>query len=98
MNPHIRRLYLAALLDGFALLALVLIAVPLKYFAGYPVLVKILGPTHGVLFIWLTISMVVALFKGGLSLRMGLLMFFSALVPFGAFFADRQLHRHYGHA
>ena len=40
----VRRLYQLAFMDGFALLGLVLIAVPLKRWADFPWAVKVLGP------------------------------------------------------
>jgi integral membrane protein len=94
MHPLIRRLYLAALLDGCALLLLVFVAVPLKHLADFPLAVRLLGPAHGVLFIWLSINLAIALNKGVLNARLGLLLFFGALLPFGAFYADHRLKRH----
>jgi integral membrane protein len=93
MHPLIRRLYIAAMLDGCALLLLVFVAVPLKHLADFPLAVRILGPMHGVLFIWLSINLAMAMSKGVLNARLGLLLFFGALLPFGAFYADHRLKR-----
>lgn len=98
MHPLIRRLYLAALLDGSALLLLVFVAVPLKYLADFPLGVRLLGPTHGVLFIWLSINLAMAMSKGVLNAKLGLLLFFGALLPFGAFYADHRLKQSCGGA
>ena len=40
-----------AMAEGISFLALLFIAMPLKYFAGFPEVVTIVGGIHGVLFI-----------------------------------------------
>ncbi len=95
MNPHIRRLYIAALLDGVALLALFALGLPLKYLAGMPVAVSVLGPLHGVLFLWLLVNLALAVTRGGLRPVHGLMMFVASLFPLGAFIADHQLKKVY---
>lgn len=40
-----------ARLEGTSFLLLLLLAMPLKYYAGLPIGVKILGPLHGFLFL-----------------------------------------------
>lgn len=98
MNPHIRRLYLAAIMDGVALLALFGIGLPLKYLADFPLAVSLLGPLHGVLFLWLVFNLFLAVTRGGLGKGMGMMMFVASLFPLGAFIADHQLKKAYGHA
>ena len=39
-----------AFLEGLTLIALVCVAMPLKYWAGMPQAVSIIGPIHGVAF------------------------------------------------
>lgn len=49
----------AALFEGSTLILLTCIAVPIKYFLGYPEIVVWMGPVHGVAFlvyIWLVLS------------------------------------------
>lgn len=93
MPKTISTLYWLAFLDGLALLGLVLIAVPLKYLADWPLLVKILGPTHGVLFILLSVTIAIALVKKLIKPTLGLLIFIGALIPGGAFYADYRLKK-----
>lgn len=83
-----------ALLDGVALLLLFFVGVPLKYLADFPLLVKILGPTHGTLFILLVVLLVINLAKKIISIGLAALLFFGALLPGGAFFADYKLRQH----
>ena len=40
-----------ALLEGLTLLVLILVAVPLKYVAHWPLGVRIIGPIHGLAFL-----------------------------------------------
>ena len=93
MNTHQKALYWIALADGFALLALVLIAVPVKYTLDFPLGVKLLGPIHGGLFISLTRS--AALSRGILKPRLAALLLFGALIPLGAFYVDFKLKQAY---
>lgn len=45
------RLRLVGLLEGLSFLALLLIAMPLKYAAGQPLAVRYVGMAHGILFL-----------------------------------------------
>jgi len=93
MPKTIRMLDSIALLDGVALLLLFFVGVPLKYMADFPLLVKILGPTHGTLFILLVILLILNLTKKLVPLWLAALLFFGALLPGGAFFADYRLRK-----
>lgn len=95
MNTHRKTLYWLAFSDGVALLALVFIAVPAKYLLDFPLGVKALGPLHGALFISLTLTTVAALYRGVVKPKLAALLFFGALVPLGAFYADHKLHQSY---
>lgn len=90
----VRRLYQIAFTDGCALLALVFIAVPLKYMADFPYLVKILGPLHGVLFITLIVMVAYTVSQQLIKARLAALIVLLAFVPFGAFYADHLLKKH----
>ena len=89
----LRQLRLVALLEGSSFLALLFIAMPLKYLAGFPLAVRIVGSVHGVLFL----MFMVALYRAGRErdwpLRRSLLAFVSSIVPFGTFIFDRSLRR-----
>ena len=58
MKTHHKILYWLAFLDGLALLALLLVAVPLKYSMDFPLGVSLLGPLHGTLFLSLMLTTV----------------------------------------
>lgn len=95
MNTHRKALYWLAFSDGIALIALVFVAVPVKYLLDIPLGVKILGPVHGTLFISLALTMIIALFRRVLTPGLAALLFFGALVPLGAFYADYKLKQAY---
>jgi integral membrane protein len=64
---------------------------PLKYAAGMPMAVTIVGSIHGFLFLAL-VSMLVAAVKAiPISRRLALAGIFAAVVPFGPFVLDGKL-------
>jgi integral membrane protein len=89
----LRRLRLVALLEGTSFLVLLFIAMPLKYLAGLPLAVRIVGSVHGVLFL----VFMVVLYRAGSErrwpLRRWLIAFAASVVPFGTFMFDRSLRR-----
>ncbi|MEM7284372.1 MAG: DUF3817 domain-containing protein [Pseudomonadota bacterium] len=77
--------------EAATLLALFCVAVPIKYIAGEPRLVSVLGPLHGLVFmafLWL----VVRSWAEGIINGMGALrLFVGALIPMGGFVNERWL-------
>ncbi len=74
-------------------MVLLLIAMPLKYFANLPEAVKIVGWAHGVLFVAflaLAYEVKTALNKDFLWLVKA---FIASLLPFGTFVFDRQFKK-----
>jgi len=87
----LNRLRLASVLDGISYLILLGIAMPLKYMAGEPLAVKIVGMAHGVLFIALCACLFEVLVRKKLSFRWCVIVFLCAIMPFAPFFLDRKL-------
>ena len=54
------RFRLISFIEGISYLILIFIAMPLKYFAGIPLAVKIVGMAHGVLFILFVLALIIA--------------------------------------
>lgn len=81
----------AAIVEGLTLIALVCIAVPLKYWAGLPGLVAILGPIHGAAFIGFAIMISYGLSTKLIGIWGGLRLFVGSLIPFGGFVNERWL-------
>lgn len=83
-----------ALVEGITTIALFLIAMPLKYGFGNPVLVPPVGLTHGLAFLTYIAAMLVALPGKGFGLTGWLRTALAALVPFGTFLNDGFIKRH----
>jgi integral membrane protein len=79
--------------EGFSLLALVLVAMPLKYMLHLPLAVRITGGVHGLLFLVLLVALVRAIWESGLLWRTALQVLALALLPFGFLLADGVMVR-----
>lgn len=89
----LRQLRLVALLEGMSFLALLFIAMPLKYLADLPIAVRIVGSAHGGLFLMFLAVLYRAGSARGWPRRRWLIAFVSSIVPFGTFMFDRSLRR-----
>jgi len=83
-----------AWLEGVSFLVLLGIAMPLKYAAGNPLPVKVVGWIHGALFVALCVVLLVVMWRRRWPLGRGALVFAAALVPFGPFLVDRRIARY----
>lgn len=86
-NP-LKTFRVIAFVEGISFLVLLFIAMPLKYWAGIPAAVRMVGMAHGVLFILFVISLVDVMIRSRWSLLRSALIFLSSLVPFGTFAVD----------
>ncbi len=90
---QLRRMRQASIAEGSTLLALVLVAVPLKHLGGHAMATAIMGPVHGIaflLYVWTLIQTVSgADFSGPEVAR----MVAAAFIPFGGFLTARALRR-----
>jgi integral membrane protein len=81
------------MLEGVSFLVLLGIAMPLKYLAGMPQMVSVVGAAHGLLFL----LFVAAVFQVAFAMRWPLSRVIGALaasvVPFGPFILDAHLRR-----
>lgn len=82
-----------ARIEGVSFLVLLGIAMPLKYAAGLPLAVQLVGWAHGVLFVLFLISLGYASWKAKLPLGLSALVFVASLLPFGPFVIDGRLAR-----
>ena len=89
----IRALRQLALVEGISTLVLFGIAMPLKYFAGMPLAVRIVGSLHGALFVALVIMLLLAIRKVPISPALAAAGIAAAVVPGGPFVLDRHLAR-----
>lgn len=82
-----------AFIEGVTTLALFGIAMPLKYWAGYPALIRPVGWIHGIAFLVYVISMTPGLWGRGFTFLQWLRTFVAAFFPFGTFLNDPMLRR-----
>ena len=82
-----------ALVEGVTTIALFLIAMPLKYWAGNPALVPPVGMAHGVAWLAYVLGMVLCLPGYRLSALQTARVFVFALFPFGTFLNEPMLKR-----
>lgn len=89
----LRALRQLAIVEGISTLVLFFIAMPLKYFAGMPRAVTIVGSIHGLLFVALVIMLFVAIVKVPISLKLAAAGVIAAILPGGPFLLERRLAR-----
>lgn len=82
-----------ALMEGVTTIALFLVAMPLKYGAGYDALIRPVGMTHGLAWLAYVATMAVCLPGKGFSLWEWARTFIAALFPFGTFLNDPLIRR-----
>ena len=93
LQTTLGRLRIIAFLEGISFLALLGIAMPLKYMASYSGPVRVVGMIHGILFIGYVIFLALTYFEHRWSFWKTALAFVASLVPFGTFYADRKWFR-----
>lgn len=87
----LRQLRLVALLEGVSFVLLLFVAMPLKYYAGLPLAVRIVGLVHGILFILFVIALLRVSSSQRWPLSRAAMAFLSSLLPFGTLVFDRSL-------
>lgn len=82
-----------AWIEGLSFLALLFVAMPLKYYAGIPLAVRVVGMAHGLLFIAYVVLVGLLLASGTFSFTRAAWALLMSVVPFGTFVLERQLAR-----
>lgn len=80
-------------MEGASFLVLLGIAMPLKYLAGYPQMVRVVGMIHGVLFLLFVAAVIQVSVSMRWPLRRVLAAFAASVLPFGPFVFDAHLRR-----
>ncbi len=91
LKTPVGRVRAVGMLEGISFLLLMGIAMPLKYLAGMPQAVKMVGWAHGLLFILYVLTIFQAWAGGQLSFKKSLMAFVASLLPFGPFLIDKKL-------
>ena len=81
------------IIEGISYLILLFIAMPLKYFADFPILVQIFGMAHGILFVLFSVMLLVVWFRHRWSFARVFWAFMASLLPFGTFLLDTRLRK-----
>jgi len=93
LRTPIGRLRVVAFVEGCSYLLLLGVAMPLKYFAGLPLAVKVAGSIHGALFVLFCAALLRAMVTARWSMLRAGVVFASSLVPCGTFLIDARLRR-----
>ncbi|MET3292008.1 UNVERIFIED_CONTAM: integral membrane protein [Brevibacillus sp. OAP136] len=93
MKTALSRMRLIALIEGLSYLFLLFIAMPLKYFAGFPQVVTVAGGLHGLFFVLYLIALINVTIADGWKFGRVLFTFVIAFVPFGNFILDSRLRK-----
>ena len=91
MKTKIQRLKMSAFIEGWSFLILLCVAMPMKYYMGIAIATKIVGMTHGLLFIWFLFALLEANNEQKWGAKFFFLAFISSLIPFGTFFLNKEL-------
>jgi integral membrane protein len=92
-DKTLKRFRRTAIWEGVSFLLLLGIAMPIKYGLGNPIPVKVVGMTHGILFIAYVIFLIQAAMQYSWPFKKVCLAFVASIVPFGPFLFDRRLER-----
>jgi len=91
LTTAVGRLRAVGMVEAVSFLLLLGVAMPLKYFAGLPLAVKIAGWIHGLLFMTFGVCLLVAHGERRWPMHWTAMVFIAGLLPFGPFVIDRRL-------
>lgn len=91
VKTSVKKFGLINTIEGYSYLALLFIAMPLKYLLGVAIAVKIVGMAHGILFIIFCILLAIAWQETQWSIKESILFFIASLIPFGTFFTKNKI-------
>lgn len=89
----LNRFRLVAVTEGWSFIILLFIAMPLKYGAGMPLMVKYVGWAHGALFVAYMLLLVQCIIAYEWKLKRSAWAFLASFIPFGTFVLDKQLKK-----
>jgi len=92
LTTSLGRFRLLGIVEGLSLLVLLGVAMPLKYWAGDPTWVRVVGMAHGVLFVLFLLGTVqMALANKWKFWPTTVLVMAGATLPFGSFWVDARI-------
>lgn len=93
LKTPVGRLRMIGLWEGISFLGLLGIAMPLKYFAGLPMAVKVVGMAHGILFMLYVVMTIQAALEYDWPWRRTALVLAASVLPAGPFVVDARILR-----
>ena len=78
-------------IEGYSYLALVFIAMPMKYILGIAIATKIVGSIHGALFAIFCVYLVIAAKDAKWGFGKTIKFFIASLIPFGTFYTKKEI-------
>lgn len=93
MKNALQKFRFMGLIEGGSLLVLLFLAMPLKYFFGFPEAVSMIGPIHGALFSLYILMIAYMTFIVRWPFRFSVAAAAAAFIPFGNFVLDRRLEK-----
>lgn len=90
-DPQLQLFRKVAFAEGVSFLLLLGVAMPLKYLAGQPLAVRVVGSAHGLLFVAYAALVALLWLRRRWTFSFASWAMALSLVPFGTFWLDRQL-------
>lgn len=92
LKTKIGRLRIIGFLEGISLLALIFVAVPMKYYFGNPAISKTLGPIHGAIFLLFLFNTLSTGIEQNWKFKTTTWKIVAAcFIPFGTFYIDNKI-------
>lgn len=91
MESNLKKFRLVAFWEGISFITLLFIAMPIKYVLGEPLAVKIVGMTHGGLFLLFLFFLYTCAKQYKWKIPFIILAFIASVVPFGTFYLEKKL-------
>jgi integral membrane protein len=93
LKTTLGRLRVIGWAEGASFLILLGVAMPLKYFAGWPLAVRVVGMAHGILFLLYLWAAIQAALEYNWSWKRTALVFLASVLPAGPFVVDAKIIR-----
>ncbi len=93
LKTPLGRLRMIGWWEGVSFLVLLGVAMPLKYFAGMPQAVRVVGMAHGVLFMLYVLAAIQAAVEYNWPWKKTALVLIASVLPAGPFVVDAKLLR-----
>lgn len=93
LDSPLGRLRAVGIWEGTSFLVLLGIAMPLKYFAGHPEAVRMVGMAHGILFLLYVAATIQAAMKYDWPWRRTTAVLIASVLPAGPFVIDARILR-----